>query len=192
VKGIGNLSNWTRPTATNFALQHTSGCKEEEETTTMSRITRWWLLLAAGLPSQASATVYSSLLLNEDNAIAENGRELVDRSYRYYNTDLNCVVGHDESDDTLKFFPFEFWYAVEADTPDMNFLRPLESKMFKSVSSHVFWCYGKYATMDFGGRRLSDGEISQREQEIRLARKLGVVSVSSGGYDSATERKYLL
>ena len=156
----------------------------------MSTTIRWVLLLiAALLPSHACATVFSKLLLDEDSDIAS--RQLrVDRSYRYYNTDLNCVVGHEHEDDTLKFFPFEFWYAVEADTPDMDYLRALETKMFKSVSSHVFWCYGQYADMDFNGRRLSDGEVSQRELQIRLARRLGVVSVSSGGYDSATERKY--
>lgn len=157
----------------------------------------WFLLMAALLPSHSAATVFSSLLLEEDPDIAISHqdiahRHLADRSYRYYNTDLNCVVGHDDKDDTLKFFPFEFWYAAEADTPDMGFLRKLESTMFKSVSSHVFWCYGEYANMDFGGRNLATSEISTREQEIRLARRLGVVSVSSGGYDVVTDRKCML
>ena len=131
-------------------------------------------------PSSSSSSS-SSLLLS---------RELIDRTYRAYNSDLTCEVGLSEKDENLKFFPFEFYYATEAETPDMSFLPDLETKMFKAVSSHVFWCYGQAPT-DYGGRKLSDTEISQREQEIRLARRLGVISVSSGGWDITTDSKFL-
>jgi hypothetical protein len=115
-----------------------------------------------------------------------------DRTYRFHNSDLNCVVGQQRNEDQLKFFPFEFWYATETTIDDLSFLRTLEAKLFKAVSSHVFWCYGQYATVNFSGRKLTENEVSQRELEIELARRLGVVSVSSGGYDTISDCKSFL
>ena len=125
-------------------------------------------------------------------AAAAASRELLtDRTYRAYNSELNCVIAHENSADNSKFFPFEFYYAAEADTPETDFLPALEQKLFHAVSSHVFWCYGQYSTVNFDGRRLNDHEISQRELEIETARQLGIVSVASGGYDVATDGRLL-
>jgi hypothetical protein len=126
-------------------------------------------------------------------SVSDQGRQLKGakrgRTKRSFSDDLSCVVGQSGEDEGLKFFPFDFWFATEADTADMSFLPALETQLFNAVSSHIFWCYGRHATTDFGGRRLSTKEVSQREQEIRLLRRLGVVSVSSGAFDIATEGK---
>lgn len=144
-------------------------------------IHRWLWVLALLLPFDATTGLRDKQSLQQ---IADGRQLRLDRTYRFHNNDLNCVVGQEREDLPLKFFPFEFWYAVETTTDELDFLRKLEAKLFKAVSSHVFWCYGQYSTMHFNGRRLSDVEINQRELEIELARRLGIISVSSGGYDT--------
>jgi len=166
---------------------------------------KWALLLSVLLPLHQVAGVQSIVSKKKSYAIghkrqAEKTRGTtakqaatralnVDRTYRAYNSDLTCEVGLSRQNDKLKFFPFEFYYATEADTAEMTFLRDLETNLFRAVSSHVFWCYGK-STTNFDGRRLSHKEVQQRELEIKLARRLGVISVSSGGFDAATECEY--
>jgi hypothetical protein len=126
--------------------------------------------------------------IKRGKSVSSHGRQLQgDRAYRSFSDDLSCVVGQTEENEGLKFFPFDFWFATESDSADMSFLPALETQMFNAVSSHIFWCYGRHTTTDFGGRRLSAKEISRREQENRLLRRLGVVSVSSGAFDVATE-----
>jgi hypothetical protein len=113
-----------------------------------------------------------------------------DRAHRFFSDDLSCVVGESGDDGGLKFSPFNFWFAAEADTAETNFLQDLETQMFNVVSSQIFWCYGRHATTDFEGRRLSATEINRREQEMRLLRRLGVVSVSSGAFDTVTDGRF--
>ena len=133
----------------------------------------------------AGTTTDSSALSTQPKIItASTSRGLrTDRTYRAYNSELNCVIADESPDRKAKFYPLEFYYAVEADTLDTDFLRPLEMNLFDAVSSHVFWCYGQHATVDFNGRKLSQQELSQRQLEIDFARKLGIISVSSGGFD---------
>ena len=153
----------------------------------MTTTNRWLLLALCFLPLGVAGM--HGVLSPETNSAATSTRELLsDRTYRAYNSDLNCVIEHERtSEDDTKFFPFEFFYAAEADTPETNFLQRLETKMFYAVSSHVFWCYGQDSTVDFNGRKLSQSEISHRELGSEVARRLGIVSVASGGYDVATE-----
>ena len=126
--------------------------------------------------------------LQRELPVLGKSRELQeDRAYRSYNDKLNCVISETGQNKGLKFFPFEFWFATEADSAELNFLPDLETQIFNAVSSHVLWCYGRQTTTDFGGRRLTTKEMSHRKQEMRLLRRLGVVSVSSGAFDVATE-----
>lgn len=152
-------------------------------------IHRWLsLFLATLLPLRTDCSIYATVPATSDNI--HNSRQLsLDRTYRFHNSDLECAVGQQKQQGQFKFFPFEFWYAVETSTPDLSFLRTLEGKLFKAITSHIFWCYGQYTTIHFNGRRLTEPELSKRELEIDLARRLGVVSVSSGGYDINEEGK---
>lgn len=153
--------------------------------------THRWLLLVLSLLPLGAVSMYGVDANPKTSNIAASRELVTDRTYRAYNSELNCVIAHENSADNSKFFPFEFYYAAEADTPETDFLPALEQKLFHAVSSHVFWCYGQYSTVDFGGRRLNDHEISQRELEIETARRLGIVSVASGGYDVATDGRLL-
>ena len=158
--------------------------------TMTSSTNRRWLLLILSLFPLGALSIYGVEANLKNRNYAASRELLKDRTYRAYNSELNCVLAHENSPSNSKFFPFEFYYATEADTPEIDFLPSLEQKMFHAVSSHVFWCYGQYATTNFDGRRLNDNELSQRELEIGTARRLGIVSVASGGYDVATESRY--
>ncbi len=114
------------------------------------------------------------------------------------NSNLICVAG-DTSDEPspLQTTVFEFWYGVETTSSDaLDFLFPLEEQIFDSVSPQILWCYqvsNATGASNATQRNLEKKQMTElekkRELAIQEARRLGIVSFSSGPADVVTTCK---
>lgn len=115
------------------------------------------------------------------------------------NSNLICVAGDQNNEASpLKTTLVEFWYGVETSSSDTSsFLFPLKEQIFLSVTPQILWCYdatNTTGTSQTGRRRhLNKQHVTELDRQRKLAneeaRRLGIVSFSSGPADVLTSCK---